>query len=156
MRMMRQFVIIASTFLSTCGGDPVDPPALVGSWELAAATHVLGSSEPAPLHFALFISCARGDSLFGTFTALEPDTTGERGRGDLRGLASNSRVQLTAFTIDDPAMDIIIDARFRRDSLIVGRMRPRSGKNALGPGMSLVFVRRSTESASGRLTSACS
>jgi hypothetical protein len=71
-------------------------------------------------------------------------------------MIAHSRVSLTAFTSDEPALDMIIDAQYRQDSLIAQSFRPRSGNNVLESGTSLVFVRRSTEPESGCLTSASS
>ncbi len=108
------------------------------------------------MQLELLIAGVRGDSVFGrAYAAFDPGPKDERPCGVLKGVRTGpARLSLVIFTSDDPKMDMIFEGKFRGDSLLVESARPRSGKNVLPWGSWLIFVRISSDTVSGCLTSA--
>ena len=137
-----------------CGSPP---KTVLGRWELKDATNLLGTQgNPSDMEFKLLLARTQGDSVFGrAYAAFGPGPHDDRVCGVVKG-ERNGRagVYLTVFTEDDPGMDIILEGRFRGDSLLVQTARPRSGKDHVPWGAWLVFLRTSDDTISGCLTRA--
>jgi hypothetical protein len=145
----------AATLFSWSCGSP--PKTVAGRWEFADATNLLGQpGNPSNMQITLMFTGFRADSVFGkAYVALDAEAKDDRECAVVRGARTGrAGLNLIIFTVDDSSMDMMFEGKFRGDSLLMTSVRPRSGKNVLPWGSWLVFVRTSSDTITGCLTSA--
>jgi hypothetical protein len=136
-------------------GSP--PKVLSGRWEFVDATNVLGQpGNPSKMQIKVMFTRFRDDSVFGkAYLALDSEAKDNRECAVVKGLRTGrAGLNVIIYTVDDPNMDMFFEGKFRGDSLLMTSVRPRSGKNVLPWGSWLVFVRTSSDTLTGCLTSA--
>jgi hypothetical protein len=145
---------VAVLFPLSCGSPP---KTVAGRWEFADATNLLGQpGNPSNMQIKLMFTGFRADSVFGkAYLALDAEAKDDRECAVVKGVRTGrTGLNLIIFTVDDSSMDMIFEGKFRGDSLLMTSVRPRSGKSILPWGSWLVFVRTSSDTISGCLTSA--